>query len=174
MFPDRELGHLKEVLVALPPQAVDAMRALVDAEAPIFRDVALKRVARMFGVGRVSEKMLASLQALARGFDTSDLGQGVVLWSTGRNAATWRGFRPSTKEQRDLFEVCPEELINAMTSIAEVGMGISAVDLVRSTAQVFGVKALTDKAKQHLEPALDLALRQGRLVEEDGHLVPQR
>ena len=71
-----------------------------------------------------------------------------------------------------MFEVCPEEIINAMCSIAQVSMGISAAELVRSTAQVFGVKALTDKAKQHLEPALELALRQSRLIEEDGHLVP--
>lgn len=131
-----------------------------------------KRVAYMFGVGKVSAKMLAALQPLATGFAASDLGQGVVLWSTDRTASTWRGFRPSTKDERELFEVCPEEIINAMCSIAQVSMGISAAELVRSTAQVFGVKALTDKAKQHLEPALELALRQSRLIEEDGHLVP--
>lgn len=171
-FADQNYAHLKDVLATLPPQAQDAMRRLVATEAPMFRDVALKRVANMFGVGRVSAKMLSTLQPLASGFASTDLGQGVVLWSPERQAATWRGFRPGPKEQRELFEVVPEELINAMVSIAQMSMGIGADDLVRASAQLFGVSSVTNKAKEHVQPALDHALRTGRLVEDDGHLMP--
>lgn len=171
-YADRNLVYLKDLLVGLPQQASDTMRQLVSSEGPMFRDSALKRVAYMFGISKVSAKMLATLQPLANGFVTTDGGAGVVLWPPDRSAATWRGFRPSTKEQREVFEICPEELINAMTSIAGVSMGIGAEDLLRATTQLFGVKSLTEKAKAHVQPALDLALQRRQLVAEDGHLIP--
>jgi hypothetical protein len=169
-----DYSYMKELLPELPPQARNVMHELVSTEAPIFRELALKKVANLFGVGRVSAKMLSALMPLAREFDTSDLGQGVVLWPDVRSAETWRGFRPSSREEREIHAVCPEELMNAMTAIAEVSMGISPEDLVRATSQEFGVKAVTDKVKTHIQFALSTAIETGRLVNDDGHLVVNR
>jgi hypothetical protein len=162
---------MKDLLPTLPQPARDALDRLVTAEAPIFLEHALKRVSYLFGVRRLTPKMMAALTPMAAHFRTSDLGQGVVLWPDLRSPNTWRGFRPSTKEEREIFGVCPEELINAMTAIAKVSMGISTEDLFRATAQEFGTNVMTEKVRQHLGPALSIALKAGRLVNTDDHLV---
>ena len=166
-----DYSHMKDLLPTLPQPARDALDRLVTAEAPIFLEHALKRVSYLFGVRRLTPKTMATLTPMAAHFRTTDLGLGVVLWPDLRSPNTWRGFRPSTKEEREIFGVCPEELINAMTAIAKVSMGIGTEDLFRATAQEFGTNVMTEKVRQHLGPALSIALQAGRLVNMDDHLV---
>jgi hypothetical protein len=64
---------------------------------------------------------------------------------------------------RPIDEISLTELSNAMRDIARVGLGASQEEMVRATAQAFGIGRVTTGIRERLEDALALGLRKGVL-----------
>lgn len=135
---------------------------IVGIEGPM----APKRFARLIGQAhgmqrvvtkRVDEILRVPMPSLVRdeeGFLFSGA-TGPSVYSTWSKSGAGLG--------RPIDEISLTELSNAMRDIARVGLGASQEELVRATAQAFGIGRVTTGIRERLEDALALGLRKGVL-----------
>ena len=138
-------------------------RSVVKAEGPVCDAVLRERIASAWGVSRMTDRANAALDAAIPGdivFSTHGLGK--VYWPDGLDPESWTGFRvpsgdPSTKRAAD--EIPLEELRNAMRYILGDLGTCPKDDLYRETLKMFGLSAVTPKARQYLDAAFTMLPR---------------
>jgi len=96
------------------------------------------------------------------------------VWPERREPLRWRGFRRTTGvvKERPLDDVALREIGNAMASIAEHAMGITRDELAKEACRVFGGTRVTPTARERLDRALDVVVREGRVQVVAGIVVP--
>ncbi|WBP95945.1 DUF3320 domain-containing protein [Mycolicibacterium neoaurum] len=150
---------------------VKIIESIIDAEGPVHRDRLGKLVAGAFGLGRVSEGRLRSIQQVVpsnylRGDDRE------FYWPNGMGPATWRNVRTSKRgEGRALGEVSLVEIGNAMRVVAEKTGGSGVDDLKREALALFGGIRVTKDIGARLDEALERALTVGVLTQLPSRIV---
>jgi very-short-patch-repair endonuclease len=155
--------------------AVDALAAVVEQEAPVVAAVALRRLAGWFGVQRVTARCRQRLDeilgaALAGGAIESVDG---VLWPPGADPAGYRGFRvpgPDPESTRDAEFVPLPERVNAVAHVLAEQFGLPRDELEREVARLLGAQRVTPRTRQAVGEAVDAALAGGRAT-LSGNLV---
>ncbi|WP_188037034.1 DUF4011 domain-containing protein [Actinotalea sp. JY-7885] len=141
-------------------------------EGPMLMDRLVGVVARRFGLTAVREARRRSLAAVVPPDRVEHAPNGdVVVWPHGADRRTWALVRVPHVGGRDLAEVAYPELRAAMVHIARGAHGIGREDLLRATAQVFGVARLASRTRPRLEAVLAAALDEAALIERDGLVV---
>lgn len=144
---------------------------LVDNLGPIEVEDALKRLAREFGLSRVTASRLAELKGhLGTRTQTEMLGRR-FLWPADTSESEWRSVRRTTVEQRKVTEVPPYEVINAMEALAHQSLSIQREELIEWIGTYFGSKRLTAGLRDFLLDCVDEAIRAGRLFVNGDELV---
>ena len=147
---------------------------VIDAEAPIEAGRLARIVARRFDLSRVSESRTASILALVPPEQIHSSKFGHFVWPLGVNPSEWRTFRKADSEgSRATDEVAPEEIVNAMVYLAEVGAGISREELIRELGLIFGIRRVTQRIEELIEGIVDEALLSDRLAESNGSIEPR-
>ena len=150
---------------------VKIVESIIDAEGPVHRDRLAKLVAGAFGLGRVNEGRLRSIQQVVpadyvRGDDRE------FYWPNGTDPGTWRVVRTSKRgEGRPLGEVSLVEIGNAMRVVAEQAGGSPVDDLKRDALALFGGIRITKDVGARLDEALERALAVGVLKQQPSGIV---
>ncbi|MFN0206614.1 MAG: DUF3320 domain-containing protein [Planctomycetota bacterium] len=140
----------------------------VAAEGPVHADRAIRFVADCYQITRVTravssriEEWITSL-AVARRIQQS----GNYLWPATLDISQYRGFRvPSSgSEPRAIDEICPEELANAAELILKSAVGITQDALVRDTADLFGIRRVTERVRIAVNSGIDILQKSNRAV----------
>jgi len=147
----------KEVLDALPDRwAKTAVREQLDdviaTEGPIELARLTRIVARRFGLNAVRAARAEAITALIPRKQVRRGKLGVFVWPHDLDPDAWEGFRYALDDPlRTLDEVAPEEIANAMRAVMSEYPRFHSEDVLRTTADVFGIVRLGAKVRERLE-----------------------
>ena len=130
---------------------------VIQAEGPIVQDLLLRRIARAWGVTRMTRRLEEHLVRLApfparRGPDDVP-----VYWPPGLDPASWEGLRVPAQDagaRRAIDEISLEELGNAALHVLAQQGGTTTDSLARTVSRLFGVARTTADAEARILQSL--------------------
>jgi hypothetical protein len=150
--------------------AQTVLESIVDTEGPLSVNQALKRVAKAFGLQRVRGNRLSEMSVLLGTRDTTEVAGEFYLWPASAEPDTWREVRRSTSDQREVAEISPYEIVNAMEELVRRSISISQGELSRWIANYFGASKVGASIAEHLQMCIDWGVNSGRLQSEGDQL----
>ncbi len=156
----------------------EGVKRLIDREGPISRRMVMEKVKEAVGQKRLGAKFRSEVE-LALG-DTPKVteicGSEPFYYPSGFVPESWPYYRvekigkDDAKKRRDLTDISYIELSNAFSDIIFAQGRMSADDLVKQTALMFGVETISDKRKKYVKAALKAAIdnRHGLKMDDDG------
>lgn len=165
----------KDVLDQLSqPKVREQMGALfaeiLTTEAPIETGRFVQHVAASFGFEKVREQRHRDILRLLNQKLIQQSPLGDFVWLTAKHSENYSTYRRSSPEQRDLSEVAPIELLNALRDVLEMANSLTDDEAVREVALMFGVEKVTARVREHLSKVLELALSESMIRTENGRL----
>jgi hypothetical protein len=141
---------------------------VLSAESPICESLLRWRVMKAWGISRATANVNAILdtcvptEPMCR---ITRLGDENVYWTSGSDPAAYSGYRVPGPDgdRRDIAEIPPEELANAMEQILMDFQSCGTDVLYRETVKLFGFAALTAKMRAALDKALEVVQSRGRV-----------
>lgn len=138
---------------------------LLRTEGPTSQDRVAKSIATSCGLSRVTASRRADILRHAPEPDEHGF-----CWPADLHPDRWTGYRPDPDQQRDIEEISPHEIANAMVEIGHRTRGISTDELLGETVALFGFARRTERVTLHVETGLALALSSGRLQRQGSYL----
>lgn len=143
------------------------MTEIVTVEGPIYEAVLRKRVAKAWGLTRMTDNVNKVLDVcMPIGHPVTRHETGSVYWPVGSNPGEYTEYRiPSDDEQtkRTLEEIPPEEIVNAMCEVLSELGGCHKDELYREAIKCFGLSTLTAKARKFMDVAFASLQQSGRI-----------
>lgn len=168
---DIKLKNLDEMMLyrkQLRAQLVE----IIKTEAPITSGQLYKRVASIYGIGRVTQKLQGIVDtSLSRApiFSKENNGNGRVYWTDIEQTKNYRSYR--SESDREFADIPFVEMMNAMRYVASQQLSIERDDLKRLTAAEFGVTRLTAPINQLTEDAVSRHIKSGIIREEGSRVI---
>ena len=130
---------------------------ILHAEAPIRKDVLIRKLRASFGVNKSAAVEEATEKALKAIKMKTTKQKGVIFcWAPDQDPKEYRGLRVSKDRSGD--EICPQELCNAIIYVLQMKEELGKDDLIKEMSSVLGYKRLG----KNLEAALDAGVRYAR------------
>ena len=157
-------------------RAVRALLAIIEHEAPIVPELALRRLAEWFGIGRVTDRSRARFRELLglAAADGTIVGVGDALWPASADPTAYDEFRAAGEDdasQRDIEWVPLAERAAAVRAALRAQIALPREDLEREAARLLGVTRATAKAREAMGEAVDLVVGSGWAVEVEGRVA---
>ena len=141
-LPDREAA------ATIREQVID----VIESEGPIESARLARIVARRFGLKAVRASRAEDIIKLIPRGQLRKSRLGSFAWPASLDPATWTGFRVVDPDgSRSLEEVAPEEIANAMSAVLVEHPESSDEDVLRRTAELFGILRLGANVRTRLE-----------------------
>ena len=140
---------------------------VITKESPIYESLLFKRVAKAWDI-RLTEKSIRHLKYCmpSVGIVSTCEGSEKVYWPSSQRLDEYKDFRvpgPGGETKRSIDEIPPEEIANAMFRVVS-DVGTCNTDLLyRETLKLFGLSALTAKAKACLDVGMHVLEQSGRI-----------
>jgi hypothetical protein len=144
-------------------EQTDLLVRLLDVEAPVSVDYAIRRLAAAWGLQRAGHRVVtAARQAIGQaGRRGAAEARGEFLWRPGQTVTRVRVPDPADPEtRRDIDDIAPEELDLAIARLRETSAGITDEQLITHVARILGF----DRTGERIRTALAerLAATNGR------------
>lgn len=137
--------------------------AIVQAEAPILRDVLIRKVMASFGVNKSAAVLDATEKALKAVKIKSTKQKGIVFcWAPDQDPKAYYGLRVSNDRSGD--EICPQELCNAVVYALQEKGELEKDDLIKEASVVLGYKRLGKNLEAALTAGVQFARASGAIV----------
>ena len=139
---------------------VSVLEKLVQAEAPIHHDYAVKRLAESWGIRRTGHRVAdAGTRAVGKLVQAGTVERrGEFLWRPGDTLNTVRMPDPNDERtRRDIDEIPPEEIDLAVRRLKEVTRGVPDEQLLVSVSRVLGFDRMGGRIREVLEQRLAAA-----------------
>ena len=157
----------RDVLDELPARAAAAVVReqvldVIEAEGPVEVGRLTRIVGRRFGLNAVRSARADDIGRLIPRANLRKGRLGRFAWPDNLDPETWAGFRFADPDgSRSLDEVAPEEIANAMSAVADEFPGISDEEVLRRTAELFGIVRLGANVRGRLEAVANHAFPSG-------------
>ena len=152
------------------------LRSIAEKEGPLPVDVALKTVARGYGLTKVHAARLNALQGgvppelvISTAFGDF-LFPSELIGTDGNVTPTFDWYRPTAFSVRSLDQIVPHEVANAAVDIATRSHGITADELALELLNVFGYSRKTADAQAAARERVGWAVGHGYLA-WDGEIL---
>ena len=143
------------------------LEELVQKEGPIHFDYAVKRLASAWRIKRKSPKIVRAVREALNLLLVNQkvLVKGSFLWSPELKEVQARTPVAGVPESKRIPEhIPPEEIENAMETIAQYALSISAESLIAETAKVFGFSRVGEKSRKRFSDVYKRLLWEKKLV----------
>jgi very-short-patch-repair endonuclease len=154
------------------------LREVLSQEAPVAVTLAARRVARLWGIEKVTEKARDRMVDVIRTAVPEARVAGEFLWGRDQQAARYTGFRvpgDDSTSQREAEEIPPEEAANAAEALLPRLVSLPRRDLTREMAKLFGFQRLGRRVEGRMEEGVTLlASRGGCVVTGDVVSLPRK
>jgi len=143
------------------------LEELIQNEGPIHFDYAVKRLVSAWGLKRKNANMIHAVREALNLLIVNEkvIEKGNFLWPPELQDAPARVPVPGIPEsKRKLEYIPPEEIENAMKTIAQYALGISAESLIAETAKVFGFNHTGGKSRKRFSDMYKRLLWEKKLV----------
>ena len=157
-------------------RAVRALAAIVEQEAPIVPELALRRLAEWFGVARITDRYRERFgeilgRAAAGG---AVFGRGDAFWPAGADPDGYEIVRVGADDeatQRDIEWIPLAERAAAVRLALRAQIALPREDLEREGARLLGIQRATTRTRELMGEAIDAALGSGVATESDGRVA---
>ncbi|MDR1764124.1 MAG: DUF3320 domain-containing protein [Dysgonamonadaceae bacterium] len=150
----------------------DMTRKIIDTEAPVSKSFMLRKIAPSFGISsinaRAKENFDSILHHSEKFVEETDASRS-FYWKSREQYETCDFFR--TGAGRDIADISPVEIANAMKQILTEQISLPRPDLLRLTARIFGCQRLTAKTSDFLDSGLKEGIRRNLFKSENGRIV---
>lgn len=147
---------------------------VMEAEAPIHKEIFYKRLAPVFGNRKVTALVKRSLDDCVSGLLADRITErGEFLYLTGQADGHFRirARVPADGQQpRAIEHICDEEIKDAIREIVTSALGLSTQDLIAEAARSFGYARTSSKIRERLRDVCSRMLDEGILREADGKI----
>lgn len=151
-----------ETLPVLRRQICD----ILAAEAPIRESLLRRRLAKAWGFSRVGRGIVDVVtRSIPPGIPVTGDGENRVFWDKEQDPAHWHDWRvaETADERRDIADIPPEEIANAMYEILLGFQSCGQEALYRETLKELGYSTLTERTRPYLDAALGVLRRVGKV-----------
>jgi very-short-patch-repair endonuclease len=153
----------------LPEAEADLRRMVlevVEVEAPVHTELALKRIRRAWGAGRAGPRIV---EAFGRQLEELERAghvrlEGAFIWASAGEPASVRVPAGDPETARRPEQVPPQEIDLALAGFASEAIAASAGDLAEATTQLFGWRRRSPDALAAVEAGVERLRRAGRLA----------
>jgi hypothetical protein len=131
----------------------DQLAIIVDGEGPVLKSVAMKRLAKAWGLGRFDKKIETRLSSLFPDSISANGAEEYFVWHEARICPKTYHFRgacffPSSR--RKVHEVCLEELGNAALYVLERVKELNVEELTRRVCRIIGTRS-SELARERID-----------------------
>ncbi|QOL49022.1 DUF3320 domain-containing protein [Massilia litorea] len=164
---DADLFYEKASIPLIRAQLANVIRY----EGPVSRDLLFRRVARAWGVARLTRRVEEHLARLVPHAPVTADGEAPVYWPENVNAADWEGLRVpdgNADSRRAIDDICIEELGNAALYVLDRQGATGKDGLARAVCRLFGISRTTADAEERIARALLAEPAASRIAIEGG------
>jgi hypothetical protein len=143
------------------------LEEIVQKEGPIHFDYAVKRLASAWRIKRKSRKIVHAVREALNLLLVNQkvIVKGSFLWPPGLKEVQARTPVAGVPESKRRPEyIPPEEIENAMITIAQYALSISAESLIAETAKIFGFSRVGEKSRKRFSDIYKRLLWEKKLV----------
>ena len=149
--------------------------AVLEAEAPISRDLLCKRVLEAWGISRIGARIGKRFDLLVSSMwlKCTKQGDAIFYWEDGMDPAQFDDFRiPSTDDRtrRSFENIPPEEIASAAKHILGQQIGLLKEDLEREISRLFGFARCTEAMQKCIRGGIEIAIKR-QWARQDGDRV---
>ena len=152
---------------------IEQMKEIIRLEGPISYKLLQKKTLSSWGIYRPIVKVNKYFEKLFNDLNpkqTTFNGK-IFIWNADQDPETYEGYRtPTDKERRDIADIPPEEIINAIKEVVNNQFALSSSDLVREVGKLFGFSRLGNNLKAIIGECIDQSVKAG-LIKSDGDRV---
>ncbi len=135
--PDKYLSE-DFFLTESSPILVSLIRKIIENEAPVSKSLLCKKILSEWGISRLGPRIEAHIEAI---LDTLNIyctehDGYVYCWKDKEQCCSYPAYRPVS--DRDVTDISPEEIANAIRQILTDSISLPIADLVKACAQTFG------------------------------------
>jgi len=146
---------------------------IVETEEPIKEGLLYRRVASAFGFARAGDNIRQIVKDLLLFLKIpytklSPSGE-LVYWKSADNIERYDSFR--TRGDRIIIDVPYDELINAALYVLASDIAIPKDDLVKAVSNLYEFQRIGPKLSEYIEEAIDVAVKKGMILDQDGTMV---
>ena len=149
------------------PLITQQLSEIIDIEAPICEPLLRRRLLQHWEFGRAGERIQSVIsRCLPADVTVTALCDENVYWSSRVSASNYVQYRnrvDEDTEKREIAEIPPEELANAMHEILLELHSCPEDALFSETIKVFGFRMVTDNVRNRLQTAMAWLRTSGRL-----------
>ena len=154
----------------------DFIRLIVNTEAPLLFDMLCSEVASAWGMRRAGSRIREVVRVALKqnGLPLRRSGKREFVWTKELIEKPYESFRkPNEKDPkaRTAEEICPEEIANAAVQVLNLHISMNWDDLVRETANVFGITRIGNNVRLFFAEGIELMKKSGRCRVEGENLV---
>lgn len=144
-------------------QALDKIRQVVRAEAPVSRSLLCRRVLNSFGITRMGPRLSSCMEQLLKRSGIRATGDGALFyWDAEQTPETCNTYRPDSG--REALDIAPEEVSAAVCRILEEQGALPQEDLLRETARRFHFTRLGENVTASMMRGIAYAEKSGRIA----------
>lgn len=156
---------------------IKALTKIVEHEAPIMNDLAMRRLAEGLEVTRTTQRFRDRFgEVLSRAADQGLIHRAAeVLWHPSQDPATYSTLRIASEDeatQRDIEDIPLIELVNACTHILTQQFGLPREDLVREAGKLFGITRATNRVAEQIDEAIQVLIDRGAAQQSGDRITP--
>jgi len=138
--------------------------AVLNAEAPVSRDILCKRVLEAWGISRMGSRITRRFDQLiaTMHLKSTKLGDAVFYWKEGSEPNQYDDFRVPSKDdrsRRNLESIPPEEIASAVKYILNQQIGLLREDLEREISRLFGFARCTETMQKCIRAGIEVAVK---------------
>jgi hypothetical protein len=147
------------------------VEGVLAVEAPIEPTLLARRVANAYGLQRVTPRVTERIDAILRSLQVvrTRAGDRAFLWTPAQDPRTYAGLRlahPNHEYSRNLEEIAPEEVANAVVAVLRDHVSMEEDDLLRETCRLLGYPRLGATRKELMAIGLRAAQNRGQILRD--------
>lgn len=176
VYPVYTPAKLRQVEVAaedfLLPRYTAGIRkkieAAIAAEAPISKNLLIRRVVQSYGITRAGSRIQSHMEAILDDMSllTTSLDDQVFFWRADQDPVAYTEFRTADKDEnrREPKDIPVQEAANAVHQVLADQISMASEDLIRESAKLLGFSRLGSAVTPLLTAAITYAATHGTIA----------
>ncbi len=143
------------------------IRSILNVEAPISRQLLVRRLLGNYGINRTGTRINAYLTQIFKEMNlvTSGDGDNMFFWKDENQLCNYSSFREAC--EREALDIAPEEVVQAVLQVLKEQFAIDEEGLVSETSHLFGYANVRENVQASMKRGINHALEKG-LITRDG------
>ncbi|MCL1895585.1 MAG: DUF3320 domain-containing protein [Clostridiales bacterium] len=152
------------------------IETVLEAEAPVCREVLCKRVLEAWGIARMGSRINRRFEGLfsMMQLKSTKEGDAVFYWKKKMDPGKYESFRVPSKgneDRRSLEHIPPQEIAAAVKYILGQQIGLPRDDLEREVSRIFGFARCTEAMQERIREGIKIAVEKKWAIDDGARII---